>query len=662
MRIVRFLWLISILSSLLITFSATALAADKAETITLNKVQHSYSLNPYIEALADFSGKWTYNDVLLPTMSTSFQFAEGKSSFGYTSDVYWVRVSILNNSANVNWELNLKNPLMNKVEIYGLKQAAALKRNNPTFAIQLPLGQVSTIYIRSETPDTMIIPLQLTEQSTLYKSLHFEFLVFGLYYGAMLIIIICLFALYISTKNLAFIYYTFYILFYCFANYVWNGLAGAYSGNGHTTEKVGRTLLFDTPAVAYEFYFLMSVWFGCIFLKNIMAPASYLPWIDKLLRLIIWVCPVVLIATVSIYPFGMAPYLARFKGVIIILMIGVIIACAWKGNRMAKYLAIAKIPLFLGIVIPSTLLSFGVLPDNFFTHYATQFSSIGEFIITAIVVSKQLNLMRRQDEGAQLILVETLASWNMTLKETVATQTENLNRTNDELIITEAKRMELLHNISQEVRSPLNNVQESIQLLMEQIEMSPQQQERLLAKAYDKVQDINHYMDEFLELSHETNQQAALQMVMFTDWIDDIFNELALEIKESGFECETLITPFDTDVDVLIEPYLIRRVIQNLVKNARAFTPANGTIKLHASQKDKMIWISVSDTGQGIEPEQLANIFRLYPRDKEDQDSRLAVVVAKEIVERHGGDIWAESELGKGSKFYFSLPIVVAGS
>ncbi|BBI36610.1 sensor histidine kinase [Cohnella abietis] len=643
MRMLRYVSILNIICLFLVAFTVTAHASDKNKTLNLVDSLHTYSLNPYIEVLADFKGNWSYSDVSSSSMDKSFQTAHGKSSFGYEAAVYWVRVSIRNDSAKVKWEISLKNPLMNKVEVYGLNQVTALQRNIPTFAVQLPQGKVSTLYIRSETPDTMIIPLQLAEQSTLYKSTHIEFLTLGLYFGAMLIIVICLFALYISTKNRAFFYYSLYILFYSVANYVWNGLAGIYSGTGPITEKVGRTILFDTPAVAYEFYFVLSVWFGCLFLRNIMSPASYAPKIDGLLRCMIWVCPLVLIAIVSMYPLGIAPYVAQFKMVIIVLMIAVIIGCAWKGNRMAKYLALAKIPAFLAIVVPSTLLSYGVLTDTFFTHYAIQFGSLGEFIITAIVVAKQLSRIQKDNEQAQLILVETLAKWNVDLKETVDAQKESLRRKNDELIITEAKRMELLSNISQEVRSPLNHVQESIELIMKQTEMEPEQQEGLLARAFDKLQDINHHVDGFLDLSHDHNEQDALQMVIFMEWIEDIFTGLAADIEERGHRCEVLISSPDCDADVLLEPLLMRRVVQNLVENACACTPLGGMITLQASHQHKTVRIMVGDSGDGEETEQ-----------------RLAgLAAAKEIVERHGGELWADNELGQGSRYYVSLPLMV---
>ncbi|RKP55023.1 hypothetical protein D7Z26_07270 [Cohnella endophytica] len=660
MRMIRNIFLISMLGIFLVPFTAAARASVQEGTLQLTDAVRVYPLNPYIEVLADEKGEWTLQDVLSPTLNKGFQSAAGKSSFGYTASVYWIRVAIFNDSARLQWELSLKNPLMNKVQVYGLSRTAVLNRNVPTFAIQLPQDQVSTLYIRSVTPDTMILPLKLSDQSSVYRTVHSEFLVLGFYYGAMLIIVICLFALFISTKNRAFLYYSLYILFYTWANYVWNGLAGEYSGTGLTAEKAGRTLFFKAPSEAYEFYFLLSVWFGCLFLRNVMSPVSYAPKIDGLLRWMIGACPFILFAIGSIYPYGMAPYLAKFKMAIIFLMIAIIMRCAWKGNRMAKYLAIAKTPLFLGIVVPSTLLSFGVLPDNLFTHYAIQFSSVAEFAITAIVVSKQLSFMRKGSDEAQHTLVETLERWNATLKETVATQTESLNRTNDMLMITETKRMDVLRYISQEVRSPLDHVQESIRRLLEPIETDLGRQEELLAVAFSKVQDINHYMDDLLELSFVNQEQDALQMVIFREWIEDIFIDFAKEIMASGRRCESVINPFDSDVDVWMEPYLMRRIIQNLVNNACEFTPPDGTITLQAGQRDNAVWIMVGDTGQGIGAEQLGRIFVRDPRDDDHQVNGIGLAMAKEIVERHGGEIRADSELRRGSRVYISLPVIAA--
>ena len=110
---------------------------------------------------------------------------------------------------------------------------------------------------------------------------------------------------------------------------------------------------------------------------------------------------------------------------------------------------------------------------------------------------------------------------------------------------------------------------------------------------------------------------------------------------------------------VAVDAARVRQVISNLVSNAIKFTPQGGTIRITARQRDHQIVVSVADTGPGIPQEHLSKIFDRFwqaPGTKE-KGSGLGLSIAKGIIQAHGGTIWAESQLGKGSSFFFTLPL-----
>ena len=100
-------------------------------------------------------------------------------------------------------------------------------------------------------------------------------------------------------------------------------------------------------------------------------------------------------------------------------------------------------------------------------------------------------------------------------------------------------------------------------------------------------------------------------------------------------------------------------MISNLVSNAIKFTPQEGTIRVAARVRDHKIVVSVVDTGPGIPQEHLSKIFDRFWRTPgtKQKGSGLGLSIAKGIVEAHGGTIWAESQLGKGSSFFFTVPL-----
>src|SRR5262249_38635397 len=122
------------------------------------------------------------------------------------------------------------------------------------------------------------------------------------------------------------------------------------------------------------------------------------------------------------------------------------------------------------------------------------------------------------------------------------------------------------------------------------------------------------------------------------------------------------------NLDVIIDERLgdfvgderkIKQILLNLLSNAVKFTPEGGRIGINARQADGSVEISVSDTGIGISPEDQANIFEEFRQVGGDyahktEGTGLGLTLAKKFVELHGGKIWVESEVGKGSTFSFS--------
>jgi signal transduction histidine kinase len=106
----------------------------------------------------------------------------------------------------------------------------------------------------------------------------------------------------------------------------------------------------------------------------------------------------------------------------------------------------------------------------------------------------------------------------------------------------------------------------------------------------------------------------------------------------------------------------IKQILLNLLSNAVKFTPEGGRIDLKARQVDGSVEISVSDTGIGIAPDDQATIFEEFRQVGGDhahkkEGTGLGLTLAKKFVELHAGRIWVESEVGKGSRFIFTLPI-----
>jgi signal transduction histidine kinase len=114
-----------------------------------------------------------------------------------------------------------------------------------------------------------------------------------------------------------------------------------------------------------------------------------------------------------------------------------------------------------------------------------------------------------------------------------------------------------------------------------------------------------------------------------------------------------------SDLELICDPGAILRVLDNLIGNALKFTPAGGSITVQASRRRNRAWLSVSDDGCGISRDDLPHVFERgwTARTTVGCGTGLGLAIAREIVEAHGGRIWAESRLGAGSSFQLALPL-----
>ena len=115
------------------------------------------------------------------------------------------------------------------------------------------------------------------------------------------------------------------------------------------------------------------------------------------------------------------------------------------------------------------------------------------------------------------------------------------------------------------------------------------------------------------------------------------------------------------DPPVSIDEEMIKTVLRNLVTNAIKYTDVQGSVKVSTCQQEDGLRFTVSDTGMGIPPKYLDQLFEIdcnlaQEGTESEKGTGLGLVLCKEFVEKHGGSIWVESEPGKGSAFHFTIP------
>jgi two-component system, NtrC family, sensor kinase len=244
----------------------------------------------------------------------------------------------------------------------------------------------------------------------------------------------------------------------------------------------------------------------------------------------------------------------------------------------------------------------------------------------------------------------------------LATALRELDEKSRELEAASRHKSEFLANMSHELRTPLNAIIGFSQVLRERLfgEVNEKQAEYL----DDILSSANHLLsliNDILDLSKVEAGQVELDVAPFS--LEEALESGVVMVRERATnEHVRLVVSPAPDLDVVAgDERRVRQVIFNLLSNAVKFTPAGGEVDVCALRVDGEARISVSDTGPGIAPEDQQRIFEEFQQTDTGIEQRegtgLGLALSKRLVELHGGRIWVESEVGKGSTFVFTLPL-----
>jgi signal transduction histidine kinase len=231
--------------------------------------------------------------------------------------------------------------------------------------------------------------------------------------------------------------------------------------------------------------------------------------------------------------------------------------------------------------------------------------------------------------------------------------------------ITELKKLERLREdltsmIYHDLRSPLSNVVSGLDLIRSMVpeDLGVESVIQISERSLNRVQRL-------ISSLLDTSRLQAGQKI--TSLVPVIMQKLVAEAVEvvrpaaeaTNFEFE--VSAPEKPIELMVDTDMIRRVLINLMENALKYSAEGHTIQIKMEQKDSDLFISIKDQGRGISPEDQQYIFERYMRSnlttKNARGVGLGLAFCKLAIEGHGGEIWVESELGKGSTFIFKLPI-----
>jgi GAF domain-containing protein len=232
-----------------------------------------------------------------------------------------------------------------------------------------------------------------------------------------------------------------------------------------------------------------------------------------------------------------------------------------------------------------------------------------------------------------------------------------------ELEAANRHKSEFLANVSHELRTPLNAIIGFSEVLLERLfgELNDKQNE-YVDDILSSGRHLLSLINDILDLSKIEAGRMELEVTTFH--LPDAIENALLLIRERasrhGIKLDRLVD--DRIGDFTGDERKVKQVLVNLLSNAVKFTPEGGQIKVEATEGDSAVIVSVADTGIGIAKDDQEAIFEEFRQAsgnyaQKREGTGLGLTLTRKFVELHGGKIWVESEVGKGSRFTFTLPI-----
>ncbi len=225
----------------------------------------------------------------------------------------------------------------------------------------------------------------------------------------------------------------------------------------------------------------------------------------------------------------------------------------------------------------------------------------------------------------------------------------------------ENTRKEFVANVSHELRTPLSLIKGYVETLIDGAKDDPAVATRFLQTIEKHADRLTYLIEDLLTISKLESGQVVmnLQQVELQPIVARVMDDLVSRAEEKQVKLVNEVPP---ELFVRADSDRLQQVLFNLVDNAIKYGRTDGAVIVRARiAENKLVEMHVEDNGPGIPPESTDRVFeRFYrvdrARSREQGGTGLGLSIVKHIVQSHGGEVWVESELGKGSRFYFTVP------
>jgi len=226
----------------------------------------------------------------------------------------------------------------------------------------------------------------------------------------------------------------------------------------------------------------------------------------------------------------------------------------------------------------------------------------------------------------------------------------------ERLQVNDQQRRAMLADVSHELRTPITVIQGNVEGMLDGLYPAD---EARLKSIMEETQILSRLVDDLrtLSVAESGTLQLKREPTNLRELIRDTVAGFEAKAREKNISFELSLADIE---EMDIDPQRVREILSNLISNALRYTQGQSVVKVglteSASELERSALLFVEDNGPGIESAELSRIFDRFYKSSDSGGMGLGLSIAKYLVEAHGGKIWAESEVGKGTRISFTLP------
>jgi signal transduction histidine kinase len=688
--------------------SSTARADDGFDVAhTLDGVP----LGRFVELLEDTGGSLRLADIVAPDQAMRFRESQADApSFGLTDSVYWVRLTIHSTSGTQrSWLLELAYPQLDDVTLYApgadgnyAERATGdirpfssrdLAYRTFVFSLHEPPTSTRVYYLRVKTTGAMNLPLVGWDAESFIAHQPYDLGAAFFFYGIMLVMACYNLAAYAFIRQVEHLHYVMFI--------VSSGIL-QFTLSGHMFQFVLPNQMWLVQQLI-PLGFAFSLGTACYTGNAYLALQQSFPVVTLWLNRLGTAYLVAGVLTMAL-PYHLRLLIVGFGFALVSLALaGLSVYLLSRKVSRAKLYTLAWAPLIVGFSVYA-LCRLGVLPSFFFFEWAIQIGSSVQLVLLSSALADSVNVMRRDLSALNGELSKKVDALEgaLTRAEDATARAETATRVKDEFMAT----------MSHELRTPLNaiiNVPQGLLRDFPRVEavacehckttfelergekvasdtacpecgQSGSLEPRMLQRYVGKPEHTARYLG-MIERSGQHLMQMVNGVLDFSKMevgrldlvlepievgalVHEVADEMTLYAERAGVQIESL--PGDDQLAITADPVRVRQVLINLLSNAIKFSDGAGVVRVGFESRADACQFFVQDQGIGIAPEHFERIFSSFEQVHKGNTRKyggtgLGLSISRSLVRMHGGELWVESELGKGATFFFRIPKGLTG-